>query len=320
MPAEHLLEKAKKLFVPFFEKMDPCVIDQLVERIKDTNGLLFFSGVGKSGLVAQKVAVTLTSTGTRALYLSPTDSLHGDMGLVGKGDHVFLFSKSGESDELLSMIPYLRNRGALTTAIVCEPKSRLAKACQERIVLPVEEELCPFNLAPTISTSAQLLFGDLFAMALVEAKQFTADHFALNHPGGKLGRRATMKVKDLMVKGEELPLAEGRDKLIDSLVELSNKRAGCLLIHDGKNHLLGIFTDGDLRRALQNKGASILELPLSELMTRDPKAIESETLLVEALKVMESDQKHPIMVLPVISTERQIEGLIKLHDIIQAGV
>lgn len=320
MPAENLLKKTKELLDPFFAHFDPMHVDRLVERVKGSSNLLFFTGVGKSGLVAQKIAFTMTSTGTRALFLSPTDSLHGDMGIVGKGDYVFLLSKSGESDELLSMLPFLRSRGAETIAVVCESCSRLAKACHYSVPLPVAQELCPFNMAPTISTSAQLLFGDLFAMALMEAKQFTAHDFTLNHPGGSLGKRATIRVRDLMLKEDAIPLACESDKLIDTLVELTNKRAGCVLVQNKVGVLLGIFTDGDLRRALQNKGSAILELPLRDIMTVNPKRIHPDVLLVEALETMEADQKHPIMVLPVVDEKEQIKGLIKLHDIIQSGV
>lgn len=320
MSAKDLLKKTQNLLTPFFESFDPHLIDKLVLELKDSKGLIFFTGVGKSGLVAQKIAVTMTSTGTRALFLSPTDSLHGDMGLVGGEDHVFLLSKSGESDELLSMVPYLRNRGAKTTAVVCEPKSRLALACQGYVALPVKDELCPFNMAPTISTSAQLIFGDLLAIALMQAKQFSADNFVQNHPAGQLGKRAVMRVKDLMLTANQLPLAPASAKLIDSLTELSNKRTGCVLVHDEEVRLKGIFTDGDLRRALQTKGASILEMPLGDLMTANPKATLPNVLLVEALKKMESDQKHPITVLPVVDETQKIVGLIKLHDILQTGI
>ena len=320
MPAATLLKKTRELLNPFFEEFDPSIIDRLVHKVKDSGGLLFFTGVGKSGLVAQKIAVTLTSTGTRALFLSPTDSLHGDMGLVGKEDTVFLLSRSGESDELLSMVPFLRNRGAETIAVVCESTSRLARACQLAIALPIKQELCPFNLAPTISTSAQLLFGDLFAIALMEAKQFSADDFILNHPAGSLGKRALVRVSDLMLTGEAVPLVKGEDKLIDSLVELSNKRAGCVLVHEGSQKLLGVFTDGDLRRALQQTGPAVLEMPLSKLMTKDPIGIGPDARLIEAVQIMEGDQRRPIMSLPVVTPDRKIVGLIKLHDIIQAGV
>lgn len=320
MPANLLFQNTKELIGNFFNTFDPSIIDTLVEKIRNSTGLIFFTGVGKSGLVAQKIAVTMTSTGTRALFLSPTDSLHGDIGLVGKGDIVFLLSKSGESDELLSMLPYLRNKEAEIIAVVCSKNNRLAKASHEIVYLPLTKELCPYNMAPTISTTIQLMFGDILAISLMEAKRFTDNDFSQNHPAGKLGKRALMKVKDLMVQGDSLPLAHGNDKLIDILVELSDKRAGCVLVQDDEGKLLGIFTDGDLRRALQAKGAKILDLPLRDIMTANPKKTHPDLLIVESLKTMEADQKHPITVLPVVDGENNIKGLIKLHDIIQAGV
>lgn len=320
MSTKALLSSTQQYITYFFDHFDPTVVDRLVEKIKTSQGLIFFTGVGKSGLVAQKIAVTMTSTGTRALFLAPTDSLHGDIGLVREGDLVFLLSKSGESDELLSMVPYLRNRGAILIAVVCETKSRLAKASLEVVKIPLMQELCPHDMAPTISTTSQLIFGDILAVALMKANAFSAADFALNHPAGRLGKRASMRVKDLMLQNEHLPLAHKDALLKDSLVELSNKRAGSLLIHDDHNHLLGIFTDGDLRRALQSRGVSIMDQKLSDMMTQNPKRIEADTLLVEALKIMEGDQKHPIMVLPVVDKDNIIQGLLKLHDIIQTGI
>jgi arabinose-5-phosphate isomerase len=262
----------------------------------------------------------MTSTGTRALYLSPTDSLHGDIGLVGSEDVVFLLSKGGETEELLSLIPYLRNRGAYTVAVVCDEGSRLAKAADECLILPFTRELCPFGMAPTISTTSQLLFGDILTVAIMREKGITKEDFVINHPAGKLGRRALMRVIDLMLKEDKLPMSSPDQKLIEVLVELSNKQAGCVLVKDDTNTLLGIFTDGDLRRALQNHGEGVLNRPLSMLMTANPKAISPDLLLTEALKVMEGDQKRPIAVLPVTSGEGKIVGLLKLHDLIQAGL
>ena len=306
MPAHALFQNTKELIGNFFETFDPAIINELVAKLHGSNGLIFFTGVGKSGLIAQKIAVTMTSTGTRALFLSPTDSLHGDIGLVGKGDFVFLLSKSGESDELLSMIPFLRNREAVLVAVVCNPLSRLAQAAHHVAFLPLKQELCPHDLTPTISTTSQLMFGDLLSICLMKAKNFSASDFAQNHPAGKIGKRALMRVRDLMIKGDQIPLAGAGDKLIDTLVELTNKRAGCVLIQDGIGRLLGIFMDGDLRCALQNRGAAILDLPLQEFMSPNPKKIDPDVLLVDALKIMEADQQHPIMVLPAVDNEGRI--------------
>lgn len=315
-----LLEKTRTELNKFFDQVDTEALDKIVDVMNASKGMIIFTGVGKSGMIAGKIAVTMTSTGTRALFLSPTDSMHGDMGFVGKGDIVFLLSKSGESDELLTLVPYLRNKGAILVALVTEAKSRLAKATDYVIELPFETELCPFNLAPTLSTTEQLIIGDILSIALMMKKKVTVEEFAANHPAGRIGKRITMKVRDLMIKDPLVPLAKPNDKLIDILVELSNKRAGCVLIIDEERKLQGIFTDGDLRRALQKYGSSVLQLTMNELMTKTAKKIGPDVLALEAMRFMEENQKFPIMVLPVVEEDMKVVGLIKLHDIIQSGV
>lgn len=320
MHIKELLANSKKLINDFFDKIDPKPIDEIVNIILESKGLIFFSGVGKSGMVAQKIAVTLTSTGTRAFFINPTDSLHGDMGHVSQGDIVFLLSKSGESDELIAMLPFLRNKGAFVVAIVTNASSRLAKSANHVITLPFSRELCPHNMAPTISTTQQLILGDAIAIALMNKKQFTKDQFAANHPAGKLGKQLTMKVQDLMLKDGAVPLCRLDDKLMDILVEFTNKRAGCMVVVDQEQKLKGIFTDGDLRRALQKHGSEVLELKMKDLMIENPKKVDSHSLAYDAMRYMEGDQKSPIMVLPVVESGDRVVGLIKLHDIIQSGV
>lgn len=315
-----LLEKTRAELNNFFDQVDTEALDKIVDLMSKSQGMIIFTGVGKSGMIAGKIAVTMTSTGTRALFLSPTDSMHGDMGFVGKGDIVFLLSKSGESDELLTLVPYLRNKGAILVALVTEAKSRLAKATDYVIELPFETELCPFDMAPTLSTTEQLIIGDVLSIALMMKKRVTVEEFAANHPAGRIGKRITMKVRDLMLKDPLIPLAMPHDKLIDILVELSNKRAGCVLVIDAERRLQGIFTDGDLRRALQKFGSSVLQLTMQELMTQGAKKIGPDVLALEAMRFMEADQKFPIMVLPVVEEDMKVVGLIKLHDIIQSGV
>lgn len=320
MRVNELIEKSKKLINNFLDRLDPKPLNEIVDLIQSHDGLIFVSGVGKSGMIAQKIAVTLTSTGTRAFYISPTDSMHGDFGQISKGDVVFLLSKSGESDEVIAMMPYLRNKEAIVVAVVSDPNSRLSKGADKVIILPFEEELCPHNLAPTMSTTGQLLFGDILAIALMEKKAFSKDQFALNHPAGRLGKRLTMKVKDIMLQGGNVPLCQGHEKLIDILIEYSNKKAGCMLVTDQNRELLGIFTDGDLRRALQKHGSDVLHLKMEELMICSPKKIDGEMMAYDAMRYMEGDQKSPIMVLPVVEQGNRVIGLVKLHDIIQSGV
>ncbi len=267
---KELLDKQRSYTDYFFAALDIQPIEQLIQLLLKCQGVLFFTGVGKSGLVAKKIGLTMVSTGTRAFYLSPTDAVHGDLGMVSPKDVFIIFSKSGESDELLHLIPAIRNKGAILVGIVCNPHSRLAAACHISVTLPFKHELCPFDMAPTMSTTIQLLFGDLLTIALMRHKNFTLDEYALNHPSGRIGKRMTLKVKDLMLTGNRIPICRPEDYLRDILVELSNKRCGCVLIADQNFKLLGIFTDGDLRRTLQKFGAQVLESCMYEIMTPIP--------------------------------------------------
>lgn len=317
---KQLFTQKRQYLEYFFDHIDIEAAEKFVSILKNRQGLIVLSGVGKSGLVAKKIAVTLTSTGTRATFLSPTNALHGDLGILSEKDIFILLSKSGESDELLNLIPFLRNRGTFLLGVVSNAKSRLAKACDFSITLPLEKELCPFNLAPTTSTAIQMIFGDVIAVALMQQQQFSMDQYALNHPAGSIGKRMTLKVSDLMLKGSHLPVCKPQDKLMDILVELSNKRCGCILVIDDNSILQGIFTDGDLRRALLKQGPQALNLPIQNLLTKNPRVIAADKLAFDAMKLMEADQKNAITCLPVIDDHRKVLGLIKLHDIVQSGL
>jgi arabinose-5-phosphate isomerase len=304
----------------FFEHMDHAAAEQFLQTLCACEGTMVFTGIGKSGLIAKKIAVTMTSTGSKASFLSPTNALHGDLGILNAKDVFVLLSKSGETEELLNLIPYLRNKGVKLLCIVSNGKSRLAKACDFAVTLPLEKELCPFNLAPTTSTSIQLMFGDIMAIALMRHKNFSLDQYALNHPAGSIGKRMIVKVKDLMLADKLIPLCKPKDKLVDTLVELSNKRCGCVLIVDDNMIMQGIFTDGDLRRSLLNKGPDVLHNTMEQLMTKTPRHINPEVLAWDAMRLMEADQRNAITCLPVIDENRKVHGLIKLHDIIQSGL
>lgn len=314
-----LFQETRENLSYFFEQVDLEPIRRLISHLLDSKGTLFLTGVGKSGIIAKKIAMTLASSGTKAIYLSPLDALHGDIGVVSEGDTVLLFSKSGETDELLHLCPALRNKKAVIVAVVSNAISRLVKASDIQVILPVVKELCPFDMVPTTSTLVQLLFGDLLAIALMQAKRFTVDDFAENHPSGRLGKRMTYRVKDLMITGKAVPLAFPDDLLITVLAEISGKKCGCLLVADKDARLLGIFTDGDLRRSLQKYGTILLHKPLKELMTQNPSCIDSKTLAYVALKNMEQDPKRLITHLPVVD-DGKLVGLLKMHDIIQAGI
>lgn len=318
---QELFSKQKRYLEDFYSKLDMKSYSIFVEMLLKCDGIIFFTGVGKSGFVAQKIAATMISTGTRSLFLSPTDALHGDIGVVTKNDLVVFLSKSGETDELLELLPFVRNRGAKICAIVCNAHSRLAKGADFSVLLPCAGELCPFDLAPTLSTEEQLLFGDVCAMAIMQLRGFSLDHYAENHPAGRIGKRASLKVKDLMLGEESAPFCAADQSLKDVLIDFTNKRCGCLIVIDENKELKGIFTDGDLRRALQLKGEGVLEEKVGNLMTSCPRSISKEAMAWDALRVMEGDQKNPITILPVLDKNGdRVIGVIKMHDLIQAGI
>lgn len=315
-----LLSKQKHQLDHFFSQLNLEEGERLAQMLLKCQGVLFFTGIGKSGFIAQKIAATMQSTGTKALFLNPIDALHGDLGIMDKDDLVLILSKSGETEELLQLLPFVRNKGARVIAITSNATSRLSRAADQLFLLPCESELCPFDLAPTTSTTVQLLFGDLLAVALMELKGFSVEQFAENHPSGRLGRRSSLRVRDLMLDKERTPICCSENRLEEVLIDFTDKRCGCLIVIDEQRQLRGIFTDGDLRRALQAKGEKILKEKMGKLMTFAPKAIEEEALAWEALKLMESDQKKPVMVLPVLDSQKEVVGIIKMHDLIQAGL
>lgn len=316
---QELFNKAREAVNSFFNGIDVAKTEELLNHLAKCEGALIFTGVGKSGLVAKKIAMTMTSCGTRAMFLSPVDALHGDLGIATNRDILIAFSKSGESDELLALIPALRNKGTEVVSIVCNDQSRLAKASDLVLTIPMQKELCPYNMAPTTSTVTQMIIGDILTIGLMQLKNFSLDDYAGNHPAGSIGRRISLRVKDLMIKDQAIPRCSASDKLVDTLVELSQKKCGCVLVTDINQKLLGIFTDGDLRRALQKLGADALQSPIEQLMTRGAKTTAPEELVYTAMQLMESDQKNAITTLPVIDKD-QVVGLIKLHDIIQSGI
>lgn len=314
-----LFKSQKDYLNHFFDEINLEEVEAAFKKILHCKGVLILSGVGKSGHIAQKIAATLISTGTKASFLSPSEALHGDIGFLSADDLFIAFSKSGESQELLELLPHVQKKGLSAMAVVSQPGSRLAKMCSLAVHLPVKKELCPYNLVPTTSTVVQLIFGDCLAIALMQAKQFTIHDFATNHPAGFLGRKITLKVSDLMLKGSALPRCKKEDKLIDLLHELSVKRCGCLIIVGKKDTLQGIFTDGDLRRAIQTQGAAVLQEPIGYLMTSSAKTIAPDALALTAMKTMEENPQKLITILPVTENNRLV-GLLRMHDIIQKGL
>ena len=280
-----------------------------MELLYRTRGRVVLTGVGKSGLICKKIAATLSSTGTPAFFLHPTDAAHGDLGMVRGEDTVIAVSNSGETAELLSIIPLIKSFGIPVIAITSNPKSSLARLSDIVLDIGVKKEACPLNLAPTTSTTVTLALGDAIASALMKLKGFSSEEFARLHPGGKLGIRLS-RVKELMRKGEEIPKVSPDTQLKDAILEISGKKLGATLVVDG-DKLTGIITDGDLRRALE-KGAS-LNTKVSEIMTKNPKKIKEDAFAEEALRLME---RHKITVLPVVDDKDNLKGIIHLHDIL----
>ncbi len=315
-----LFQEQQFLIGHFFENIDLKKVREILDKLLSCQGTVIFTGVGKSGIIANKLAATMLSTGTKAFYLSSLDALHGDLGVVSKNDVLVCLSKSGETKELLDLLPYVRKKEAFLIAVVSNPLSQLAKQADLFINLPLKKELCPFNLAPTTSTTLQLIFGDILAVALMRKKAFSLDEYALNHPSGSIGKKIILKVSDLMLTGDDLPLCLEKDLLIDVLDVFSLKKCGALLVIDKNKKLKGIFTDGDLRRSLSQDRQNFLYKPLKFLMNSSFKWIEKNQLAVKALQKMEEDSRKLVTVLPVLAPDQKIEGLIRMHDILQIGL
>ncbi|NDE82228.1 MAG: KpsF/GutQ family sugar-phosphate isomerase [Chlamydiia bacterium] len=314
-----IIDNAKQYINSFFDAVGSQEIETVVSLCRECEGLLIITGVGKSGIIAEKIAMTLVSTGTRALYLPAMNFLHGDIGIVSDRDLVLMISKTGESEELLNLLPFIQRKKAKTIAVVSRPSSRLSQGCDFSLCLPVEKELCSFDLVPTISTVVQLIFGDILAVALMQHRNFQMSHYAMNHPAGAIGKKLTLSVRDLMLKDSDIPLCRPENRLVDVLVELSNKKCGALLVASEKKEFIGIFTDGDLRRALQSKGSSVLDETMQSLMSPSAVSLDGDVLAWDALKYMQQDSSKWVMVLPVLD-QGKIIGILRMHDLVQAGI
>lgn len=297
-------------------------IDRVLTILTNCKGKIIPLGVGKSGIIAQKIAATMTSSGTAAIPLHPSDALHGGLGIVNPDDVVLLLSNSGETDELLELLPYLKRRQVPIIAIVGNLKSTIAKRADAVIDASVDQEACPLNLAPTTSTTVALAIGDALAMALMRAKGLTENDFASNHPAGQLGKRLTLRVVDLMHSGAENPTITMNSSWMDIVATISQYGLGAVNVIDHKGRLAGVITDGDLRRSIQRLGPRDLafaNLSCDDLMTRDPVVTTPDTLAFDALRLME-DRPSQINVLPVVDGDGLCVGLIRLHDIVRSGL
>ncbi len=312
---ETLLSEQFQALQHFYAHVSSGQLQAVLDVLASCMGTVITTGVGKSGFIAQKIAATLLSTGTQAVFLSPGEALHGDLAVVKRGDVVLAFSKSGETQELLDLIPYVNQRGAQVIAFTSVAGSRLERAATAAVVLPLQRELCPFDVAPTTSTVLQLLVGDVLAVGLMHRKGIKRELLALNHPGGLIGRRIALRVEELMLKGEALPLCSPTQTLLELLPELSAKRCGCLIARNESGQLEGIFTDGDLRRALEQLGSKALETKIEKLMSKAPRTAAPSELAWDAMRRME-DPMRPVTSLPVLQ-EGRVVGLIRIHDILQ---
>jgi len=288
-----------------------------VELILASKGRVVVTGMGKSGLIGQKIASTMASTGTPAFFLHPGEAIHGDLGMIMKGDVVIAISNSGETEEVIRILPVIKRLGARLISVAGNPASTLAKAGDVFLDISVKEEACPLGLAPTASTTATLAMGDALAVALLQQRGFKAEDFALFHPGGSLGKRLILRVEDLMHKGDAVPLVEEGTPMREALFVITSKGLGITGVTDAAGRLTGVITDGDLRRAL-GKGTDFLDRPAGELMKRNPKRIDRADLAAGALQQME---EHAITSLFVFENDgdRPV-GIIHLHDLLKAGI
>ncbi|MBN1898367.1 MAG: KpsF/GutQ family sugar-phosphate isomerase [Spirochaetes bacterium] len=300
------LEMVKKKIGPHFEKA--------VKLIYNSKGKVIVTGMGKSGIIAKKIAATLTSTGTPAFYLNPAEGSHGDLGNILRDDVVIALSKSGETDEIVRILPYLKRFNISLISITSRPHAVISKNSNVVLNMGVENEACPLNLAPTCSSTAQLVIGDAIAVALLKLKKFTKEDFALFHPGGLLSKKL-LKVKDLMHIGNQLPLVNERATMRDVIHTIIDKRFGVAIIVDGQKKLKGVIVDGDLKRILL-KTENIMDKKASEFMTKEPKTISEDEFVARALQIMEGK----ITSLLIINEEDQPKGLLHIHDILKAGI
>jgi arabinose-5-phosphate isomerase len=279
-------------------------------------GRIVVTGMGKSGHIGSKIAATLASTGSPAFFVHPGEASHGDLGMVTAKDVVLALSNSGETGELLTILPLIKRLGAPLIAMTGNPQSNLAREADVHIDVSVEQEACPLNLAPTSSTTATLVMGDALAIALLEARGFTAEDFARSHPGGTLGRRLLLHISDIMHTGDAIPKVHQDALLKEALVEMSNKGLGMTAVVDDAEHVVGIFTDGDLRRTLDHS-LDIHHCLLAEVMTRGGTTVQADKLAAEALQIMEEKKINALLVL---DKEQRLIGAINMHDLLRAGV
>ncbi len=287
-----------------------------IDLIFHAKGRVVITGMGKSGIIARKIAATMNSTGTPSAFMHPSDAVHGDLGMVTPDDVVICISKSGDTAELRQLLPRFHHLGVKIIAMVGNLNSLLSKQSDIILDISVKEEACPYDLAPTSSTTAALVMGDALAITLLQKRNFTKEDFAMFHPGGSLGKQLLLKVEAMMITGKDIPLVKENVSLSDAIVEISSKRLGATCVVDNAGVLRGILTDGDLRRLLQ-RTTQIANLTAVQVMTKNPKTIYQDILAAQALKVMES---YKITQLIVVDHDHHPVGILHLHDLVEAGL
>jgi len=285
------------------------------EACGNCKGKIIVMGLGKSGHIADKIAATFASTGTPAFFIHPSEAIHGDLGMIDKEDVVLILSNSGETEEIVSLIPIIKKMGITIIALTGNKKSKLSNEANIHLNVEVKEEACPMNLAPTASTTAALAMGDAIAVALLEKKGFTKEDFAKSHPGGSLGKKLLLSLGDIMHRGDEIPIVYETDKLASGLIEMSEKALGMTAVKNDNNELVGIFTDGDLRRTLENK-VDIQNTCMKEVMKKDPYTMHEDTLAYNAVATI---QEMKITSLLIVK-DKKVIGALNIHDLFRAGV
>jgi arabinose-5-phosphate isomerase len=313
--AQSVLEIEAQGILDLIPKLGPD-FEQAVEAIYHLKGRVILTGIGKSGIVARKIVATLNSTGTPSLFLHPVEAMHGDLGMVTSKDIVLAISNSGETGELAVILPSIKQMGTKLIAFTGNRESTLAKQSDLVIDVGVEKEACPLGLAPTTSTTAALAMGDALAVALIKRRQFNHRDFQRFHPGGSLGERLSVKVSEVMLTGEKIPIVYPGQTLIEAIQEMDTKDLGATLVVEGSEQILtGIITDGDLRRIIKRK-TPIEDTLVEQVMTRNPKSISPDNWAVEALEIME---QYLITVLPIVDSRRQVKGILHLHEVLGKG-
>lgn len=319
----NLLDIAKKVLrteadavVGLIEKLDSN-FEKAIDIIFRSKGRVVVTGMGKSGLVGKKIAATLASTGTPAFFLHPAEATHGDLGMVTADDVIIAISNSGETEELVGLIPFLKRFNVNLLSMTGNPDSTLSKASDVTLDVSVKEEACPLGIVPTASTTATLAMGDALAVALLIKRGYKEEDFAFFHPGGSLGKKLFIKVKDLMHVGESLPVVSQDTPMTKAVMEISSKRLGVTIVTGSNNRILGIITDGDLRRGIEKWGKAVFDMKAGEVMTENPKTISEDELAAKALSIMESKS---ITSLVVPDADGKAKGIIHLHDILKQGI